>query len=131
MAGLIRDPAGPRGGTSNACTAGHRLIRQSFSPLFNLRVRARPYGCRSLLTVWPTSQRGAAGPGSGRGGFWPLAGWAAAARMFLNSGRTRDYLVWSKRPFGVRGGKAAYQARLRSESVIEVEQAALVRRLLR
>jgi hypothetical protein len=33
--------------------------------------------------------------------------------------------VWTKRLFGVRGGKAAYDARLRSESVIEVEQAAL------
>jgi uncharacterized membrane protein (DUF2068 family) len=36
------------------------------------------------------------------------------------------YLVWSKRLFGIRGGKRAYEARLRSESVIEVEQAALV-----
>ena len=35
------------------------------------------------------------------------------------------YLVWSKRLFGVRGGKQAYEARLRAESVIEVEQAAL------
>ena len=35
------------------------------------------------------------------------------------------YLVWTKRLFGVRGGKKAYQAMLRSESVIEVEQAAL------
>ena len=35
------------------------------------------------------------------------------------------YLVWTKRLFGVRGGKTAYQARLRSDSVIEVEQAAL------
>ena len=35
------------------------------------------------------------------------------------------YLAWSKRLFGVRGGKAAYDARLRTESVIEVEQAAL------
>ena len=35
------------------------------------------------------------------------------------------YLVWTKRLFGVRGGKAAYDARLRTESVIEVEQAAL------
>jgi uncharacterized membrane protein (DUF2068 family) len=35
------------------------------------------------------------------------------------------YLVWSKRLFGVRGGKKAYDARLRSESVIEIEQAAL------
>jgi len=35
------------------------------------------------------------------------------------------YLVWTKRLFGVCGGKAAYQARLRSESVIKVEQAAL------
>ncbi len=33
------------------------------------------------------------------------------------------YLVWSKRLFGVRGGKQAYEARLRAESVIE--QAAL------
>ena len=35
------------------------------------------------------------------------------------------YLAWSKRLFGVRGGKEAYDARLRTESVIEVEQAAL------
>jgi uncharacterized membrane protein (DUF2068 family) len=35
------------------------------------------------------------------------------------------YLAWSKRLFGLRGGKAAHQARLRRESVIEVEQAAL------
>jgi len=35
------------------------------------------------------------------------------------------YLVWSKRLFGFRGGKAAYDARLRTESVVEVEQAAL------
>ena len=35
------------------------------------------------------------------------------------------YLVWTKRLFGVRGGKAAYDAKLRTESVIEVEQAAL------
>ena len=35
------------------------------------------------------------------------------------------YLVWSKRLFGVRGGKAAHESRLRSESFIEVEQAAL------
>jgi uncharacterized membrane protein (DUF2068 family) len=35
------------------------------------------------------------------------------------------YLVWTKRLFGVRGGKTAYEARLHSESVIEVEQAAL------
>ena len=35
------------------------------------------------------------------------------------------YLVWTRRLFGVRGGKVAYHARLRSESVIEVEQAAL------
>jgi uncharacterized membrane protein (DUF2068 family) len=35
------------------------------------------------------------------------------------------YLVWTRRLFGVRGGKAAYEARLHAESVIEVEQAAL------
>ena len=35
------------------------------------------------------------------------------------------YLVWTKRLFGVRGGKKAYEARLRTESFIEVEQAAL------
>jgi uncharacterized membrane protein (DUF2068 family) len=35
------------------------------------------------------------------------------------------YLVWTKRLFGVRGGKKAYEARLRSESIIAVEQAAL------
>jgi uncharacterized membrane protein (DUF2068 family) len=36
------------------------------------------------------------------------------------------YLVWTKRLFGVRGGKRAYDARLRTESVIEVEQAAVL-----
>jgi uncharacterized membrane protein (DUF2068 family) len=36
------------------------------------------------------------------------------------------YLVWTKRLFGARGGKKAYEASLRSESVIEIEQAALV-----
>jgi hypothetical protein len=35
------------------------------------------------------------------------------------------YLVWSKRLFGARGGKRAYEARLRTDSFIEVEQAAL------
>jgi uncharacterized membrane protein (DUF2068 family) len=35
------------------------------------------------------------------------------------------YLVWSKRLFGVRGGKQAYEARLRTDSFIEAEQAAL------
>jgi uncharacterized membrane protein (DUF2068 family) len=34
------------------------------------------------------------------------------------------YLIWTKRLLGVRGGKAAYEARLRGESVLEVEQAA-------
>jgi len=36
------------------------------------------------------------------------------------------YLVWTKRLFGARGGKPAYDARLRAESVIEVEQAAVL-----
>jgi hypothetical protein len=36
-----------------------------------------------------------------------------------------SYLVWTKRLFGARGGKTACEARLRSESVIEVEQATL------
>jgi uncharacterized membrane protein (DUF2068 family) len=35
------------------------------------------------------------------------------------------YLISSKRLFGVRGGKKAYETQLRAESVIEVEQAAL------
>jgi uncharacterized membrane protein (DUF2068 family) len=35
------------------------------------------------------------------------------------------YLLWTKRLFGVRGGKKAYDAMLRGESVIEVEEAAL------
>ena len=35
------------------------------------------------------------------------------------------YLVWSKRLFGIRGGKRAYEARLRTDSFIAVEQTAL------
>jgi uncharacterized membrane protein (DUF2068 family) len=36
------------------------------------------------------------------------------------------YLVWTKRLLGVRGGERAYRAKLRSESVLEIERAALV-----
>ena len=36
------------------------------------------------------------------------------------------YLVWTKRLLGVRGGKRAHDARLRAESVIEAEKAALL-----
>jgi uncharacterized membrane protein (DUF2068 family) len=36
------------------------------------------------------------------------------------------YLVWTKRLLGVRGGKRAFDARLRAESVIEAERAALL-----
>jgi uncharacterized membrane protein (DUF2068 family) len=36
------------------------------------------------------------------------------------------YLAWTKRLFGIRGGAKAYEAGLRTESFIEVEQAALV-----
>jgi len=35
------------------------------------------------------------------------------------------YLVLTKRLFGVRGGKKAYEARLRSESILDAEMAAL------
>ena len=35
------------------------------------------------------------------------------------------YLVWSKRLFGVRGGHAAFEAERQSESLLEVEAAAL------
>src|SRR6266480_679789 len=35
------------------------------------------------------------------------------------------YLVLTKRLFGVRGGKDAYEARLRSESIMDAETAAL------
>ena len=35
------------------------------------------------------------------------------------SRRRASNLVWTKRLFGVRGGKQAYEARLRTESVME------------
>ena len=35
------------------------------------------------------------------------------------------YLVWTKRLFGVRGGRAAFEAERHSESLLEVEQAAV------
>ena len=41
------------------------------------------------------------------------------------SRRRASNLVWTKRLFGVRGGRQAYEARLRTESFIEVEQDAL------
>jgi uncharacterized membrane protein (DUF2068 family) len=50
--------------------------------------------------------------------------WLRVAALMINL-LLVIYLVWAKRLFGVRGGKTAYEARLRSASVIEVEQAAL------
>ena len=50
--------------------------------------------------------------------------WLRAAAFVINL-LLVIYLAWTKRLFGVRGGKRACQARLRTESVIEVEQAAL------
>ena len=50
--------------------------------------------------------------------------WLRAAAFVVNL-LLVIYLVWTKRLFGIRGGKQAYEARLRTESVIEVEQAAL------
>jgi uncharacterized membrane protein (DUF2068 family) len=51
--------------------------------------------------------------------------WLRAAALVVNL-LLVIYLIWSKRLLGVRGGKRAYEANLRSESVIEVERAALV-----
>lgn len=50
--------------------------------------------------------------------------WLRAAAFAVNL-LLVAYLVWTRRLFGVRGGGKAYEARLREESVIEVEQAAL------
>jgi uncharacterized membrane protein (DUF2068 family) len=50
--------------------------------------------------------------------------WVRVAALVINL-LLVIYLVWAKRLFGVRGGKTACQAGLRSESVIKVEQAAL------
>jgi len=59
---------------------------------------------------------------------WELARghitWLKVAALVINL-LLVIYLVWTRRLFGIRGGKAAYEARLRTESVIEVEQAAL------
>jgi hypothetical protein len=50
--------------------------------------------------------------------------WLRAGALVVNL-LLVGYLVWTKRLSGVRGGKQAYEARLRTESFIEVEQAAL------
>jgi hypothetical protein len=50
--------------------------------------------------------------------------WLRAGALVINL-LLVGYLVWTNRLFGVRGGKQAYEARLRTESFIEVEQAAL------
>jgi uncharacterized membrane protein (DUF2068 family) len=47
-----------------------------------------------------------------------------AGALVINVGLV-VYLLVSKRLFGIRGGKEAYEARRRGESLIEVEQAAL------
>ena len=58
---------------------------------------------------------------------WELASghltWLKVAAFVINL-LLVIYLVWTRRLFGVRGGKAVYEARLRTESVVEVEQAA-------
>ncbi|HEY0999758.1 MAG TPA: DUF2127 domain-containing protein, partial [Streptosporangiaceae bacterium] len=58
---------------------------------------------------------------------YDLAGkitWLRVAALVINL-LLVIYLVWTRRLFGARGGKTAYEASLRSESVIEEEQAAL------
>ncbi|GLY77267.1 hypothetical protein Airi01_055340 [Actinoallomurus iriomotensis] len=47
-----------------------------------------------------------------------------AGALVINAGLV-VYLLVSKRLFGIRGGKEAYEARRRGESLIEVEQAAV------
>ena len=55
-----------------------------------------------------------------------LVPWSVLASALVINLLLVVYLVWSKRLFGARGGKEAYEARLRTESFIEVEQAALL-----
>ncbi|HWM98305.1 MAG TPA: DUF2127 domain-containing protein, partial [Streptosporangiaceae bacterium] len=59
---------------------------------------------------------------------WELAKghitWLKVAALVINL-LLVIYLIWTRRLFGIRGGRKAYDARLRTESVIEVEQAAL------
>ena len=50
--------------------------------------------------------------------------WLRIAALVINL-LLVTYLVWTRRLFGVRGGKIACEARLRSASIIEEEQAAL------
>ena len=50
--------------------------------------------------------------------------WLRVVAFLINLGLV-VYLVVTKRLFGVRGGKAAYEARLRSESILDAEIAAL------
>jgi uncharacterized membrane protein (DUF2068 family) len=50
--------------------------------------------------------------------------WLRIAALVINL-LLVTYLVWTRRLFGVRGGKTAYEARLRSASILEEEQAAL------
>ena len=59
---------------------------------------------------------------------WELARghitWLKVAALVINL-LLVIYLAWTKRLFGIRGGKRAYEARLRTDSFIAVEQAAL------
>jgi uncharacterized membrane protein (DUF2068 family) len=50
--------------------------------------------------------------------------WLRVVAFLINLGLVL-YLVLTKRLFGVRGGKAAYEARLRSESILDAEITAL------
>jgi uncharacterized membrane protein (DUF2068 family) len=50
--------------------------------------------------------------------------WVKVAALVVNVVAVA-YLVWSKRLFGVRGGHAAFEAEQASQSVLEVEAAAL------
>jgi uncharacterized membrane protein (DUF2068 family) len=50
--------------------------------------------------------------------------WVKVAALVVNVVAVA-YLVWSKRLFGVRGGHAAFEAERASQSVLEVEAAAL------
>ncbi|MER7133096.1 DUF2127 domain-containing protein [Streptosporangium saharense] len=68
-------------------------------------------------------------------GLWPLTRWGEYLALFATGvfpleihGLTQRVTPLTKRLFGLRGGRTAYEAGRRSESLVEIEHAAMAGR---
>jgi uncharacterized membrane protein (DUF2068 family) len=132
-------PLADRFGVDLETSGPVKLIREAFgvSPhtLFLLTLGVAAYGALELLEavgLWLLRRWGEYVAVVGTSIFLPLEIRELLDRVtvlrllaFLVNVGAVAYLLWTKRLFGLRGGRAAFEAERQSESLLEVEAAAL------